>query len=85
MMAGVVADLRHAIGDDGVHDRPGELSLYRKDASNMEGAAGVVCFRATPSRCVVASTSPDVTRRRSRPAALAPVSPAARSRSTRRS
>jgi len=64
MMAGVVADLRHAIGDDGVHDRPGELSLYRKDASNMEGVAGVVCFpRDTEQvrRCV------DVARRHQTP------------------
>lgn len=40
----VLVDLREAIGPDRVRSGTAELSLYRKDASNMEGAASVVCF-----------------------------------------
>jgi len=40
----LVAALRAALGPDRVRDNPTELSLYRHDASHMEGAAVVVCF-----------------------------------------
>ena len=52
MTAGVasrelVDDLRAALHPSRVRVGPSELSLYRKDASNMEGAAGVVCLPET--------------------------------------
>ncbi|MFV0306605.1 MAG: FAD-linked oxidase C-terminal domain-containing protein [Desertimonas sp.] len=37
-------DLRAALGPDRVRDRPTELSLYRHDASPLDGEASVVCF-----------------------------------------
>ncbi len=40
----LIDDLRAAIGPDRVRTGATELSLYRRDASNMEGAAAVVCF-----------------------------------------
>ena len=40
----LVDDLRAALHPSRVRTGPSELSLYRKDASNMEGAAGVVCL-----------------------------------------
>lgn len=40
----LVVDLRAALSPDRVRDGATELSLYRKDASNMEGRAAVVCF-----------------------------------------
>ena len=40
-------ELRAALGPDKVRDGASELSLYRKDASGMEGAAAAVCFAAT--------------------------------------
>jgi glycolate dehydrogenase FAD-linked subunit len=43
-MAGLVGDLRDALAPDRVRDGAVELGLYRKDASTMEGPAGVVCF-----------------------------------------
>ena len=43
----VVADLRAALGAGKVHDGATELSLYRKDASAMQGAAVAVCFPTT--------------------------------------
>jgi glycolate oxidase len=42
--AGTVADLRKALAPDRVRDGVTELSLYRHDASHMEGAAVAVCF-----------------------------------------
>ncbi len=36
--------LRNAIGADRVRDGDAELSLYRRDAGHMAGAAAVVCF-----------------------------------------
>ena len=42
----LTADLRRDLGDDAVRTGVTALSLYRRDASNMEGAAGVVCFPA---------------------------------------
>ncbi|MET0146898.1 MAG: FAD-linked oxidase C-terminal domain-containing protein, partial [Ilumatobacteraceae bacterium] len=40
----LVEDLRRAIGADHVRDGATELSLYRHDASGMEGRARAVCF-----------------------------------------
>ncbi|MGD9995594.1 MAG: FAD-linked oxidase C-terminal domain-containing protein [Ilumatobacteraceae bacterium] len=40
----LVADLRRAFGDDRVRTGATELGLYRRDASNIEGVAGVVVF-----------------------------------------
>ena len=42
--AELVAALRHALPADRVRDGATELSLYRHDASHMEGAAGALCF-----------------------------------------
>ena len=42
--AELVAALRHALSADRVHDGATELSLYRHDASHMEGAAAALCF-----------------------------------------
>jgi glycolate oxidase len=42
--AGPVADLRKALAPERVRDGVTELSLYRHDASHMEGAAVAVCF-----------------------------------------
>ena len=43
-MADLVGDLSDALAPDRVRDGAVELGLYRKDASTMEGPAGVVCF-----------------------------------------
>lgn len=40
----VAAALRSALSDDRVRTTATELGLYRRDASNIEGSAGVVCF-----------------------------------------
>jgi glycolate oxidase len=40
----LLADLRAALGAARVHAGGTELGLYRRDASNIEGHAGVVCF-----------------------------------------
>jgi glycolate oxidase len=40
----VIADLRRALSADRVRDGASELSLYRHDASHMEGHAIAVCF-----------------------------------------
>jgi glycolate oxidase len=45
--AALVADLRAALGDERVRISDTELALYRRDASNIEGVAGVVCFPQT--------------------------------------
>ncbi len=42
--AGPVADLRRALAPERVRDGATELSLYRHDASHMEGGAVAVCF-----------------------------------------
>jgi glycolate oxidase len=41
---GIVAELRRALAADRVRDGATELSLYRHDASHLEGRAIVVCF-----------------------------------------
>jgi glycolate dehydrogenase FAD-linked subunit len=43
----VVAELRAALSPDRVHDGATELSLYRRDAGHMTGAAVAVCFPTT--------------------------------------
>jgi len=43
----LVASLRSALAPDRVRTSSTELGLYRRDASNIEGAAGVVCFPLT--------------------------------------
>jgi glycolate dehydrogenase FAD-linked subunit len=40
----LVEDLRAVLPPDRVRTGPTELALYRKDASNMDGRAGVVCL-----------------------------------------
>ena len=40
----LVAELRGALAPDRVHTGSTELGLYKRDASNIEGRAGVVCF-----------------------------------------
>ena len=40
----VAAALRSALSDDRVRTTATELGLYRRDASNIEGSAGIVCF-----------------------------------------
>jgi glycolate oxidase len=40
----LVDDLRDALAPERVRDGASELSLYRRDASNMEGATSVVCL-----------------------------------------
>lgn len=48
MVTGTVVEaLKAAIGAARVRTEGIELSLYRRDASNIEGAAGVVCFPTT--------------------------------------
>jgi glycolate oxidase len=40
----LVDDLRRALAPDRVRSGPTELSLYRRDSSNMEGSTAVVCL-----------------------------------------
>ncbi|MGA0877530.1 MAG: FAD-binding oxidoreductase [Ilumatobacteraceae bacterium] len=40
----VVAELRDVLGPDNVHLGRSELGLYARDASNISGCAGAVCF-----------------------------------------
>lgn len=46
-MSSLVDDLRAVLGENRVKTGPTELSLYRKDSSNMSGDAGVVCLPET--------------------------------------
>ena len=53
-------ELRNAIGADRVRDGGAELSLYRRDAGHMTGAASVVCFpvsTAEVAACVRVATA----------------------------
>ncbi len=43
-MSALTDDLRAALGDRRVKTGPTELSLYRKDSSNMSGSTAVVCL-----------------------------------------
>ncbi|MEI7547891.1 MAG: FAD-linked oxidase C-terminal domain-containing protein [Actinomycetota bacterium] len=47
MNSALTADLRAVLGDDRVRTNSTELGLYGRDASNIEGSAGVVCFPLT--------------------------------------
>jgi glycolate oxidase len=47
MTIGLVAELRRALAPDRVLEQPLELALYARDASVIEGRAGVVCFPGT--------------------------------------
>ncbi len=47
MNEGLAADLRSVMSADRVRTNATELGLYRRDASNIEGSAGVVCFPLT--------------------------------------
>jgi glycolate oxidase len=54
----LVADLRSALGAANVRTGATELGLYRRDASNMSGSAGVVCLPETTEQvqaCVAAA------------------------------
>jgi glycolate oxidase len=44
MHSALVDDLRAALSPEQVRDGASELSLYRRDSSNMEGATSVVCL-----------------------------------------
>ncbi|MEN9646112.1 MAG: hypothetical protein RL238_2781 [Actinomycetota bacterium] len=44
MSEALAADLRAALSPDRVRTNATELGLYRRDASNIEGSAAVVCF-----------------------------------------
>ena len=46
-MRSLVDDLVAELGSERVRSGPSELSLYRRDASNMEGSAAVVCLPET--------------------------------------
>ncbi|MDW3212963.1 MAG: FAD-linked oxidase C-terminal domain-containing protein [Ilumatobacteraceae bacterium] len=46
-MNALVADLRAVLGERRVKTGPSELSLYRKDSSNMAGSTSVVCLPET--------------------------------------
>ncbi len=46
-MTGLVDDLRAVLGERRVKTGPTELSLYRKDSSNMTGSTSVVCLPET--------------------------------------
>ena len=47
MTTQLVADLGAALSPDRVRVGETELALYKRDASNLEGHAGVVCFPTT--------------------------------------
>ena len=62
MNRALVADLRALLGDDRVRTNSTELGLYGRDASNIEGTAGVVCFPLTTEEvqgCVLACVRHD--------------------------
>jgi glycolate oxidase len=44
MNEALAAELRAALSPDRVHTSATEMGLYRRDASNIEGTAGIVCF-----------------------------------------
>ncbi len=60
----LVADLRAVLGPSRVHASGTELGLYRRDASNMEGHAAVVCF---PTSTAEVQACVRVARRHGRP------------------
>jgi glycolate oxidase len=60
----LVADLRVVLDPSRVHAGGTELGLYRRDASNIEGRAGVVCF---PTSTAEVQACVRVARRHGRP------------------
>ena len=68
MNPALVADLRSVLGDARVRAGDTELALDRRDASNIEGAPGVVCFPQTTEevqgvvKAAVAHATPFVAR-----------------------
>ena len=63
VLEALAGELRAAIGRHQVRTGDTALSLYRRDASNMEGAAGVVCFPQTTAEvqaCVEAAVARSV-------------------------
>jgi glycolate oxidase len=48
-LTAVITELRTLLGPDRVRTGATELGLYRRDASNIVGSAGVVCFPETTS------------------------------------
>ncbi|MEO6653642.1 MAG: FAD-linked oxidase C-terminal domain-containing protein [Ilumatobacteraceae bacterium] len=57
-MATLIDDLRSVLGAGRVKSGPSELSLYRKDSSNMAGSTSVVCLPETTAEvraCVLAA------------------------------
>ncbi|MCU1500684.1 MAG: putative oxidase [Ilumatobacteraceae bacterium] len=66
--AGLIDELRAALAPDRVHVGATELGLYKRDASNIEGRASVICFPLTASevqacvRIAVAHETPFVAR-----------------------
>jgi len=60
----LVAELRAALTHDRVRAEPLELALYKRDASNMEGRAAVVCF---PTSTAEVQACVRATRRHGRP------------------
>jgi len=63
-VAALLADLRAALGLARVHAGGTELGLYRRDASNIEGHAGVVCF---PTSTAEVQACVRIARRHGRP------------------
>ncbi len=54
----LVDDLRAALSPEQVRDGASELSLYRRDSSNMEGVSSVVCLPTSTAdvrACVLAA------------------------------
>lgn len=47
MAGALVDDLRAVLSSEQVRNGASELALYRRDASNMEGATSVVCLPAS--------------------------------------
>jgi glycolate oxidase len=60
----LLADLRAALDPARVHAGSTELGLYRRDASNIEGRAGVVCF---PTSTAEVQACVRIARRHGRP------------------
>ena len=61
-VAAIGEELRAAIGTDRVRDGGAELSLYRRDAGHMTGAACVVCFPITTAEVAACVRIADVAR-----------------------
>ncbi len=59
-VAAIGEELRAAIGTDRVRDGGAELSLYRRDAGHMTGAACVVCFPITTAEVAACVRIADV-------------------------